>query len=109
MFNATAIPQGDVVLLTGTTAIGVVFAVREKCTEQAMLHVKQRHVLMKGDLQQRWMNGGGQIQQLLKVQVVTGRKSLQRPMVAIPVETQGVGGVEGKSPMQGASGVSTSS
>ena len=61
-----------------------------------MLHVEQRHVLMQGDLQQRWINGGGQIQQLLKVEVVTGRESLQRPMVAIPVETQGVGGVEGK-------------
>ena len=27
MFNAAAIPQGDLVLLTGTTAIGVVLAV----------------------------------------------------------------------------------
>ena len=61
-----------------------------------MLHVEQRHVLMQGDLQQRSINGGGQIQQLLKVEDVTGRESLQRPMVAIPVETQGVGGVEGK-------------
>ena len=61
-----------------------------------MLHVEQRHVLMKGDLQQRWINGGGQIQQLLKVEVVTGREPLQIPVVAIPVETEGVGGVEGK-------------
>ena len=57
---------------------------------------KQRHVLMQGDLQQRRINGGGQIQQLLKVQVVTGRESLQLPVVAIPMEAQGVGGVEGK-------------
>ena len=61
-----------------------------------MLHVEQRHVLVQGDLQQRWINGGGQIQQLLKVEVVTGRESLQLPVVAIPVETQGVGGVEGE-------------
>ena len=84
------------VLLTGTTAIGVVLAVREERTEQAMLHVEQRHVLMQGDLQQLWINGGGQIQKLLKVQVITGRESLQLPVVAIPVKTQGVGGVEGK-------------
>ena len=30
VFNATAIPQSDVVLLTGTTAIDVVLAVREE-------------------------------------------------------------------------------
>ena len=53
MVNAAAILQGDVMLLTGTTAIGVVLAVREERTEQAMLHMEQRHVLMQGDLQQR--------------------------------------------------------
>ena len=69
MFNPAAIPKGDVVLLTGTTAIGVVLAVREERTEQAMLHVEQRHVLMQGDFQERWINGGGQIQKLRKGQL----------------------------------------
>ncbi len=61
MFNVAAISQGDVVLFTETTAIGVVLAVREERTEQAMLHVEQRYVLRQGDLQQRWINGSGQI------------------------------------------------
>ena len=62
MFNTAAIPQRDVVLLTGTSAIGVVLAVREERAEQAMLHVEQRHVLMQGDLKQSWINGSRQIQ-----------------------------------------------
>jgi hypothetical protein len=67
MVDTTAIAQAHHMVLTGATAIGVVVPLREKGTEQAMLHVKQGHVLMQGHLQLVRIHRPGQIEQLTQV------------------------------------------
>ena len=47
MFRTTAVPQEHLVLLAGAAAIGVVMALREERAEQAMLHMKEGHVLVQ--------------------------------------------------------------
>ena len=47
MFHPDAIPKMDAVRLAGTTAVGVIFPLREEGRKDTVLHVKHRHVLME--------------------------------------------------------------
>ena len=96
MLDTTAIPQRDDVLLTGTTAIGVVMPIGQEGAEHTVIHVKQRHVLMQGDLKPSGIHTGGKIQQLLQVEVVAGGHPLQPPVLEVPANTERVGRVQGK-------------
>jgi hypothetical protein len=50
MLHADTILEMNPVGLAGTTAIGMIFALGEECREDAVLHMKHRHVLVDGQL-----------------------------------------------------------
>ncbi len=50
--------------------------------KQAVLHVEQGHVLVERDFQRRCIDMGGQIKQLLQIEVVTRCEAFQTPMLA---------------------------
>ena len=96
MFNAAAIPQCHRVRLAGTTAICVVMSIGKEGAKQTVLHVEQGHVLVERDFQRRCIYMGGQIKQLLQIEVVTRCQAFQTPMLAIPRHRQGIGDVQGE-------------
>ena len=49
MLHADAILQMHAMLLARASAVGVIRAGRKKSGEDAMLHVKHRHVVMNGE------------------------------------------------------------
>ena len=51
MIHPAAVAQVNGVLFTRSAAVGVVMPVGQQRAEQAVFHVKQRHVLMQHDLQ----------------------------------------------------------
>ena len=51
MIHPAAVAQVNGVQLTRSAAVGVVMPVRQQRAKQAVLHVKQRHVLMQHHLQ----------------------------------------------------------
>ena len=51
VFNTAAVSQQNGVGLTGSAAIRVIVPIRKQGAEQAMLHMKERHVLVQHDLQ----------------------------------------------------------
>jgi hypothetical protein len=68
--DAHAVAEGDAVFLTGAAAVGEVGAGGEEGGEGAVLHVKHGHVLVKGNLEPRWVGGGEEGEDLLEVEVV---------------------------------------
>ena len=93
MFRTTAVPQEYLVLLAGAAAIGVVMALREERAEQAMLHMKEGHVLVQRQLKGIARTDGNKGQQLIQSQVVAGRETLQTPALQQPTCRERVGHV----------------
>ena len=50
VFHTTPIPKPHLMLFARSAAIGVVVPLRQEGTEQTVLHMEKRHVLMQGDL-----------------------------------------------------------
>lgn len=75
MLNTAAVTQGHGMTFTGPAAVGVVVSIREESAEQAVLHMKQRHVLVKRHFKKRGINRRGQVEQLLQIEVVTRGQS----------------------------------
>ena len=70
MLRAHAVAQLHVVLVARPAAVRVVRAAREKRAEDAVLHVKHRHVLVNGDLEPLRRRGLQQRFELREVQIV---------------------------------------
>ena len=71
-------------------------AIGEEGAKQAMLHVKQGHVLVHRDLNGSRRTPRQKLKQLVEGQVIAGRDPLQAPMVQEPGRGERVGHVQGK-------------
>lgn len=70
VLHANSVTQVDAVLLAGATAIRMVGAFRQKCSEHAMLHMKHGHVMVKGEFEPLGGRFAEEGQNLRNVQVV---------------------------------------
>ena len=93
MSFADPVANGDPVAVTGTAAGEMVFALGKEGGEDAVLHVKHRDVLVKGELKPSGRGGAEEFEDLANVQVVTGREGAEA-LGNKEVGGQGVGDVE---------------
>ena len=70
VFHANPVSQFDNMIVARTTAVVFVGPGREYRTEDAVLHVEHRHVLVNDDFQPRGRSRLNKVQQLFPVQVV---------------------------------------
>ena len=86
--GAHAVAQAQVDPVARTPAVAVIVAFREEGAEHAVLHVKQRHVLVHRDLEPGGRRGLQQRLELHDIQVIRGRDPFQ------PAMPEEVGGAE---------------
>ncbi len=96
MLHADAVAELDVVRVAGPAAVGLVRARRKDRAEDAVLHVKHRHVLVDDDFEPLRRHGGDQIEQLLAIQVVRRRDAARSRRSSKYCGRQLVGRVERK-------------
>src|SRR5271157_3088646 len=72
VLDANAIAQLDVVMVTGTAAIGLVGSWRKEGTVDAVLHVKHGDLLVDYHLEPIWRHGVDQVEELGGVEIVRG-------------------------------------
>ena len=70
MLHTHAVPKMDTVHIAGATAIGVILPLGEKSREDAVLHVKHRHVLVDRQLEPFGRSRFEQIEYLNHIQIV---------------------------------------
>ena len=90
-----AVAQVYLVPVAGTTAVGEVGPFGEESAEDAVLHVKHRHVLMQSDLEPRGRSRGEKIENLGDVEIV-GDREVFEAFVNEQSRADGIGDVEGK-------------
>jgi len=93
VLDANAIAQLDVVMVTGTAAIGLVGSWRKEGTVDAMLHVKHGDLLVDYHLEPIWRHGVDQVEELGGVEIVRGCDSHGPPTLE-ELDGQGIGSVE---------------
>ena len=77
MFHSDAVPEVDAVLLTRAAAIGVVRAVGEERREDAVLHVKHRHVVVDRQLEPIRRRLAEKGEDLIGIEIVREGESLE--------------------------------
>ncbi len=92
MLHPDPIPHLHLMHVAGATAICLVCAGREDRAEDAMLHMKHRHVLMDDYFKPLWWNRLDKLQQLLAIQIV-GNRDPPRAVLAQIVDRQLIGRV----------------
>ena len=85
--GADAVAQGDAVRVAGAAAIVVVFALGQKRAEDAVLHVKHRHVLVDREIEPGAGRGLEEGFELDDVEIVARGDALE----AVPLEVVGGG------------------
>ena len=95
MLHAHAVAQMHAVRFARPPAVEEGRPLRHERREDAVLHVKHRHVLVQRQLEPRGRRRGEQIEHLLDVQIVADRHALQ-PVADEILRGQRVGDVERK-------------
>ena len=95
-FGADAVAEGDAVGVAGAAAVAVVFALREKRAEDAVLHVKHGHVLVDGDVEPRAGRGLEEGLELGDVEIVAGGDALEAVALQVVPGGERIGDVEGE-------------
>ena len=77
VLHSDTVAQVDTMGLAGTAAVGVILAFGKEGGEDAVLHVKHRHVLMDRELEPFRRSGLQKIKHLGHIQVVADSRPLQ--------------------------------
>ena len=94
MLGTDAVAEADVVFVAGAAAVRVVGAGREERAENAVLHVKHRHVLVNRHLEPRGRRAAQQALELPEIQIVRRGKTLELVPTAEVRGGERVGDVE---------------
>ena len=92
-----AIADGDAVAVARATAGEVVFALRKKGGEDAVLHVKHRDMLVQGELKPFRWGDAEKLKNLADIEIVAGGEPFQSFSLK-KVGGEGVGDIEGEVP-----------
>ena len=101
MLHPNAITQMDAVCLARASAVGMILALREEGSKDAVLHMKHRHVLVKGELKPLRRSRPKEIKHLTNIQIIANGDAFESPpIIHIPLHEElggkGIGNIQRK-------------
>lgn len=94
--GADAVAEVDGVFIARAAAVAVVFAGGKEGAEDAMLHVEEGHVLVKGDFEPGGWGGAEEGLELMDIEIVARGDAFEVVVSEVVFGGEGVGGVKGE-------------